>query len=271
MYSGFCTSDARTAAPFSSGRTRSTKNVGILAERQQRDAARIVHVLVEHARDRRPRERVGERRRVGAAAEREQLHEQPVVGSLRLSVLHAAFFAESGGSGPRRASCRLRHALSIIRGPCRCRPTTSGPRRSTTPTCWSGIASAMFTDMGVAMDAAALERRLSRVARRDDAAGHVSRAGWSRPASGDDRRRRRHHGPALAARPAVCRRPAGLRLQRLHRTRASRAAAWPGSIMDAIHAWCRQSGHRRRSALNASRDGLPLYESMGYRRVAAAR
>ena len=34
-------------------------------------------------------------------------------------------------------------------------------------------------------------------------------------------------------------------------------------IMDAIHAWCREAGISS-TALNASRDGLPLYESMGY-------
>jgi len=34
-------------------------------------------------------------------------------------------------------------------------------------------------------------------------------------------------------------------------------------IMDAIHAWCRAEGITS-VALNASRDGRPLYESMGY-------
>lgn len=34
-------------------------------------------------------------------------------------------------------------------------------------------------------------------------------------------------------------------------------------IMDTIHAWCRDAGIAS-VALNASRDGLPLYESMGY-------
>jgi GNAT superfamily N-acetyltransferase len=34
-------------------------------------------------------------------------------------------------------------------------------------------------------------------------------------------------------------------------------------IMDAIHAWCRDEGIGS-MALNASRDGQPLYESMGY-------
>ena len=34
-------------------------------------------------------------------------------------------------------------------------------------------------------------------------------------------------------------------------------------IMDAIHAWCREQGIGS-MALNASRDGQPLYQSMGY-------
>jgi GNAT superfamily N-acetyltransferase len=35
-------------------------------------------------------------------------------------------------------------------------------------------------------------------------------------------------------------------------------------IMDAIHAWCRESDITS-VALNASRDGVPLYEALGYR------
>jgi GNAT superfamily N-acetyltransferase len=34
-------------------------------------------------------------------------------------------------------------------------------------------------------------------------------------------------------------------------------------IMDAMHAWCKEEGIAN-VALNASRDGQPLYESMGY-------
>jgi len=34
-------------------------------------------------------------------------------------------------------------------------------------------------------------------------------------------------------------------------------------VMDAIHAWCAEAGITS-MALNASQDGLPLYESMGY-------
>lgn len=35
-------------------------------------------------------------------------------------------------------------------------------------------------------------------------------------------------------------------------------------VMDSIHAWCRDAGIAS-VALNASRDGRPMYESMGYR------
>ena len=41
-------------------------------------------------------ERGGQRPGIRASAKREQLHEQAVVGSLRLAVLHPAFLAEIG-------------------------------------------------------------------------------------------------------------------------------------------------------------------------------
>src|SRR5436190_1777237 len=67
---------------------------GIRIERQQRDAARIVDVFIEHTRHARACERVGQRARIVASSERQQLHEQPLIGSLRLSVPDAALFAE---------------------------------------------------------------------------------------------------------------------------------------------------------------------------------
>jgi GNAT superfamily N-acetyltransferase len=42
-----------------------------------------------------------------------------------------------------------------------------------------------------------------------------------------------------------------------------RRAGLARRLMDAIHQWCRDAGIRS-VALNASRDGQPLYESMGY-------
>ena len=73
MYSGFWTS-AANGGVLSRGRDRSTKRRRILAEGQQRDAARIVDVLVQHAAQPGAGERVDERplsrnsRRTRAAA-----------------------------------------------------------------------------------------------------------------------------------------------------------------------------------------------------------
>jgi hypothetical protein len=71
----------------------------ILAERQQRDTARIVDVFVERARDAGRRRRLDKRPRRLAATERQKLHEQAAIAALRLAVLHAAFFADVGRLG----------------------------------------------------------------------------------------------------------------------------------------------------------------------------
>ena len=86
---------------------RLEKDRRVAAERQQRDTARIVDVLVEHRVEPAACHGCGERGRIGAAAEREQLHEQPIVRSLRLSVLDAAAFADVGRLGA--APCFGRH------------------------------------------------------------------------------------------------------------------------------------------------------------------
>jgi GNAT superfamily N-acetyltransferase len=44
---------------------------------------------------------------------------------------------------------------------------------------------------------------------------------------------------------------------------AHRRRGLAGVVMQAIHAWCRDAGVTS-IALNASRDGLPLYRSLGY-------
>src|SRR5262249_29169702 len=69
---------------------------GTFRDSEQTDPARIVHVLVERAGHLRARQRIGQRRGVGAAAEGEELHEQPAVRSLRLTVLDAALLADVG-------------------------------------------------------------------------------------------------------------------------------------------------------------------------------
>src|SRR5262249_14237269 len=75
------------------------KEVRIFAQRQDADAARVVQILVQRARDPRVRETIHEERRVRTSAERHELHEQPAIGSLRLAVLHPAFLAEIGRFG----------------------------------------------------------------------------------------------------------------------------------------------------------------------------
>ena len=85
------------------------KEVRILAERQQRDAARIVHVFVEHAADAGVADGVDEPLAVFAAAEREELHEEPRVAALRLPVLHPALLAQVGRLGT--AAGRVRRGV----------------------------------------------------------------------------------------------------------------------------------------------------------------
>ena len=59
--------------------------VGALAEDQQRDAGRVVDVLVQNGRQARLLERLGERRRVGCPPEGEQLHEEAPIGGDHLA------------------------------------------------------------------------------------------------------------------------------------------------------------------------------------------
>ena len=60
--------------------------VRVLRDREQRDAARIVHILIEHTGHAGGLERRGERPRVVTVAEDQQLHEQSIVRSLRNAV-----------------------------------------------------------------------------------------------------------------------------------------------------------------------------------------
>ena len=98
-------------------------------------------VFVQRAGNPRPRQRIGERRRVGATAEREKLHEQPPVRSLRLAISLPPFSLRSGGSGPRRAvgsSCqrlysRGQHALPRPHRDARRRRRPGAPSRRDVP------------------------------------------------------------------------------------------------------------------------------------------
>jgi len=120
---------------------------------------------------------------------------------------------------------------------------------------------AMFTDMGVALDGPALDRSFRawlavmmpagtyRAWLVETAAGEVAAGGgisvlpWP-PGP-------RYMGDTLAFVYNVYTEPA-------HRRRGVARL-----LMDQIHDWCRAAGIKS-VALNASADGLPLYESMGY-------
>ena len=119
----------------------------------------------------------------------------------------------------------------------------------------------MFTDMGVPLDAAALDESFRawlvgvmpqgtyRAWLAETAEGEIAAGGgitilpWP-PGPG-------YLGDRLAFVYNVYTEP-------LHRRRGLGRL-----VMDAIHAWCREAGITS-MALNASHDGLPLYESMGY-------
>ena len=119
----------------------------------------------------------------------------------------------------------------------------------------------MFTDMGVPLDAAELDRAVPRLAGDDDAGRHLPRL------AGRDGGRRGRGGGGITIIPWP---PgpsyAGDRLAfvyNVYTEPAHRRRGLARLIMETIHAWCRAEGIGS-VALNASRDGKPLYESMGY-------
>ena len=120
----------------------------------------------------------------------------------------------------------------------------------------------MFTDMGVPLDAPLARARVPRLARRDDAERHVSRVGRRRRCP-RDRRGRRHDDPAVAAGSALHRASRLAFVYNVYTEPAHRRRGLARLLMDAMHAWCRAHGIAS-MALNASRDGQPLYEVMGY-------
>jgi GNAT superfamily N-acetyltransferase len=125
---------------------------------------------------------------------------------------------------------------------------------------------AMFTDMGIPFDAAALDRAFRtwlaammpagtyRAWLVEAEAGDVVAGGgitvlpWPPGPT--------YSGDRLAFVYNVYTEPAHRRLGLARR------------LMHAIHAWCREAGIAS-VALNASRDGVPLYESMGYELASA--
>jgi GNAT superfamily N-acetyltransferase len=119
----------------------------------------------------------------------------------------------------------------------------------------------MFTDMGVPLDAAALESAFRAWLAETMPAG-VYRA-WLVESAG----REIAAGGGITILPW----PPGPRymgdqlafVYNVYTEAAHRRRGLARLIMDTIHAWCREHGIAS-IALNASRDGLPLYQSMGY-------
>jgi len=120
---------------------------------------------------------------------------------------------------------------------------------------------AMFTDMRVTLDAAALDARFRAWLAETMPAG-IYRAWLAETAGGD-----------AAAGGGITIIPwppgpqyAGDRLAfvyNVYTEPAHRRRGLARRIMEVIHHWCRDAGITS-VALNASRDGKPLYESMGY-------
>ena len=122
---------------------------------------------------------------------------------------------------------------------------------------------AMFSDMGTPMDADARGTAFRDWVAEDAAGGHLSRLA-GRDLDRRDRRRRRHHDPPLATRTAVDAATAWPSSTTSTPSRAHRRRGLARLVMEAIHAWCRARGDRARGP-QRSREGQPLYESMGYR------
>ena len=120
----------------------------------------------------------------------------------------------------------------------------------------------MFTDMQVPMDAAALDVAFRAwLAEMMDAGTYRA---WLAETS--DGRAAGGGGITIIPWPPGPQYP-GNRLAFVYNVfteRAHRRRGLARLIMDTIHDWCRAEGITS-VALNASRDGKPLYESMGYR------
>jgi GNAT superfamily N-acetyltransferase len=120
---------------------------------------------------------------------------------------------------------------------------------------------AMFTDMGVAVDTDALDPAFRAWLTATMPAG-TYRAWLAETAGGEVA-----GGGGITIIPW----PPGPRyvgdrlafVYNVYTEQAHRRRGLARLIMDTIHAWCRDEGIAS-MALNASRDGQPLYESMGY-------
>ena len=119
----------------------------------------------------------------------------------------------------------------------------------------------MFTDMGIALDAPALDRDFRAWLAEMMPAGTYH--AWLVEHRGG--------GVVAGGGVSVLPWPPGPRymgnrigvVYNVYTEPAHRRHGLARLVMDAIHAWCRDAGIGS-VALNASRDGRPLYESMGY-------
>jgi GNAT superfamily N-acetyltransferase len=119
----------------------------------------------------------------------------------------------------------------------------------------------MFTDMKVALDAAMLREAFAQWLRETMTAG-AYRA-WL--VEDDDRRVVAGGGATIIPWPPGPQYP-GSKLAFVYNVYVEPALRRRGlarMVMDALHAWCREHGVGS-VALNASEDGRPLYEAMGY-------
>ena len=120
---------------------------------------------------------------------------------------------------------------------------------------------AMFTDMNVAVDAAMLQPAFARWLRETMPAG-AYRAWLVEDENG---RIVAGGGATIIPWPPGPQYP-GDRLAFVYNVYVEPALRRRGlarMVMDALHAWCREHGVGS-VALNASQDGQPLYEAMGY-------
>ena len=120
---------------------------------------------------------------------------------------------------------------------------------------------AMFTDMGVPLDAAALDREFRAWL------AETMPAGTYRAWVVEDETRAIVAGGGISILPwPPGPRYAGTRLAYVYNVYTDPAHRRHGLarlIMDTVHCWCRDHGIAS-MALNASADGQPLYEAMGY-------
>jgi GNAT superfamily N-acetyltransferase len=118
----------------------------------------------------------------------------------------------------------------------------------------------MFTDMQVPLDEAMLRAAFARWLQR-----HMPTGAYRAWLVEDDRRVVAGGGATIIPWPPGPQYPgeALAFVYNVYVEPSHRRRGLARQVMDAIHGWCRDNGVAS-VALNASRDGQPLYEAMGY-------